>query len=642
EEATEELLRSRYRLALISSLRGLALSEAGKYREAISAYREAEYLLYKQEPQVADGVDRSGLLNFIAMSYQAAGSFESSNQNAELAEKVSLNKGLDREDRRYEPQTIGGRALGCLLSYGEDFSVIGEGRTPYGFSSLRQYELSLGIQLENAVMLGDLDHALSLIEKRQDVFESEDGDVALGRRGILSSMNQKAINLVNLQRFDEAHEAFQEAAEKALDWNFLESFFSNFKNSYVVLFMAAEAGDPIASVGNLRDSFALLENQKVRYAQEIKKDYIDEKTTEDPDFAYSEGRDDPVVQERVNQRLVDFLVIEGQLHYYIALHAAKNRDREETAREADQAKELFDRALKALKDEGRVPGFEAMRAQLNRARTLLLTGELDAAIRELNELADETYEYNALREYWATYRSLGDAYASKKDFGAASRNYDRSLQILKDFPDLRYRVANRLSDYFDSLATFYIQNGRYRNAMQSLELKRQVQLQNQFLRYPLRLSNAIEDEQHRVMMEQLATLTSTARQESIIRLRHEDPDSIARYNDQLRTEFKYVQTNLAQSRPLLRPFLLFDESVPIATRGDVLVQFVDTPGASGCLINDGSIRYVARSSKDNEAFVLSCMPEKADRLILIANTTVFQWRPHRIIQTNRPDLPDPV
>lgn len=637
KETEQKLLQSRYRLALIASLRGLALSEAGRYREAISSYQEAEYILYRQRPAVPDGVARSGILNFMAMSYQSAGLYESAEGTALLAEKVSLNRGLDREDSRYQPQTIGGRALGCILPYGEDFSVIGEGRTPFGFSPLRQYELSLGIQLENAILLGNLDRALKLIEKRQEVFQSEDGDVILGKQGILSSMNQKALNLVNLQRFEEAHEAFQEAADKALDWNFLDSFFTNFKNSYVVLFMAAEAGHPIASEDRLEDSLTVLKNQQARYRQEIREEYIAEKTTEDPDFSYEPQRDDAAVEERVNQRLVDFLLIEGQIHYYLAI--ARGKDGKQ---EAFKALRRFDETLAALRARGQDPGFEAMRSRLNRARTLMVLGNTEEAIRDLRELADETYEYNALREYWATYRSLGDAYLQNGDTGNASANYEKSLQILLDFPDLRYRVASRLPDYFDSLVSFYISTDRHRRAMEILEMKRQNYLQRQFLRYPLSLANSIQDEQHRVLLQNLDILARSSRQESFIRLRHENFEDIARYNEDLRQEIRYVQTSLAQSRPLLRPFLILDTGIPSPEAGTVLIQFFTGNGRRGCFVYDRRIRFVSGADRSERELVKECLPEKADELVLIPDPESYSWNLHTIVAEERPDLPAPV
>lgn len=642
KETEQKLLQSRYRLALISSLRGLALSEAGQYREAISSYREAEYILYRQKPQVPDGVARSGLLNFMAMSYQSAGMYSASDSSAELAEKVSLNRGLDREDSRYQPQTIGGRALDCILGYGEDFSVIGEGRTPYGFSSLRQYELSLGIQLENAVLLGDLDRALALIEKRKDVFESEDGDVILGKQGVLSSENQKALNLVNLQKFDQAHEVFQEAAEKALDWNFLDSFFTNFKNSYVVLFMASEAGHPYATIDRLQDSVALLRTQQERYREEIKEDYIEEKVTEDPDFSYDERRDDPIVEERVNQRVVDFLVLEGQTYYYIALQQASANNTSDSTESASKAEQLFNDALKALAARGQVPGFQAMRARLNLARTQLLLNKTSEAINELRDLADETYEYNALREYWATYRTLGDAFAARKEPAEARRNYEKSLSILLQFPDLRHRVSSRLPDYFDSLARFYIKEGAPRRALQVLELKRQSNLQNQFLRYPLQLANGIEDEQHRVMLNILSTLSRSSRQESVLRLQHKNFEDLARYNQELRNDLSYVQQSLVQARPLLKPFLILDETIPAPSANKVLIQFfVNQPGG-GCLVFDRQVTFRPFKDQEIDEFLKQCLPEKASELIVIPDHRSFVWDLHVRIPDLRSDLPEPV
>ncbi len=641
-ETEQKLLKSRYRLALISSLRGLALSEAGRYRQAISSYREAEYILYRQKPAVPDGVARSGLLNFMAMSYQSAGLYDASDNSAELAEKVSLNQGLDREDSRYQPQTMGGRALDCILGYGEDFSVIGEGRTPYGFSSLRQYELSLGIQLENAVLLGNLDRAMQLIEKRSDVFESQDGDVILGKRGLLSSENSKAINLLNLQKFQQAHEVFQDAAEKALDWNFLDSFFTNFKNSYVVLFMAAEAGHPYASIERLRESLEAIRTQQDRYREEVKQDYIDEKQTEDPDFSYEEKRDDPAVEERVNQRLVDFLVLEGQSNYYIALKQSANGDSQAAQESARKAEKLFSDSLQALAARGQVPGFVAMRARLNLARTQLLLNKSDQAIQELRDLADETYEYNSLREYWATYRSLGDAYLARNNAAEAALNYEKSLRILLEYPDLMHRVSSRLPDYFDSLARFHISRNQYERAMEMLELKRQTYLQTQFLRYPLNLGSSIEDEQHRVMIGTLQTLHRSSRQESILRLQHKNFDSIARYNQELRNELAYVQRSLAESRPLLRPFLTLQRGVLRPGPGEVLIQFFTNQAGGGCLVHDGNIRFFPLENQDVDSFIEACLPEKARALFVVPDHQSFQWELHKKIPAMRPDLPSPV
>ncbi|MCB1139817.1 MAG: tetratricopeptide repeat protein, partial [Leptospiraceae bacterium] len=385
------------------------------------------------------------------------------------------------------------------------------------------------------------------------------------------------------------------------------------------------------------DSLTLLSDQQSRYREEVRREYVDEKTTEDPDFSYEESRDDAAVAERVNQRLVDFLLIEGQIHYYIAL-GLQGAERQEEARIALR---LFDETLKALQARGQIPGFEAMRAQLNRARTLLLLQDTNEAIRDLRELADETYEYNALREYWATYRSLGDAYKQNGNLAEAERQYAKSLDILKEFPDLRYRLGNRLDDYFDSLAAFFVSRKQPLRAMEILELKRQNYLQRQFLRYPLKLANGIEDEQHRVIMQNLDILSRSSRRESLLRLEHRDADDIASYNSDLRRELSYVINSLAEARPLLRPFLITEPGIPRPKPGTFLVQFFS--GISpGCFRYDGRAEFLPMQDRSPEEFVLACLPDSARELVVVPDHRSYSWKIHQIIQKNRPDLPRPV
>ena len=189
-ELTQKKLRqARSRLALLSATVGFAYWQDAKPKQAVLYYTRADqYIGDKKEKKngLPQNLNRANLLNFMAIAHQETAQLALSDEKARIAEEKAREGGLSRAEGRYQPKTYCGRSLGCFLNFGEDFSVIGKGRNPYGFSRLRQAELATSVQLENMIMRGQLSEASQLIKKQRALFRDEDGDVKHGRIGYLA------------------------------------------------------------------------------------------------------------------------------------------------------------------------------------------------------------------------------------------------------------------------------------------------------------------------------------------------------------------------------------------------------------------------------------------------------------------------
>lgn len=561
-QAAKRLKVSRYRLALISALEGLSLQEAGRHDEAIEAFTLAEFRLFGEGDTPDEKLDRSGLRNFIGISHQKLGEIELSDKSTALAAGFAEDEGLDREDFRYQAQTVPGRLMGCLLGYGEDFSVIGDGRTPYGFSPLRQYELALGIQLQNRIIMGDVDGAAELIERRIDIFESEDADVKLGQLGLISSLNQKGFNLLDLRKYDESFEVFREAADKARQYGELSSYRRNFKNSYLVRFMQIE--DEGLSSGQIRDLLYEIEVFRSEFREQVKLNFINQRETEDPEFVFNEDVHGKVIDNRTALSLIDFLTVEGQLHYYRGIALRENgEDEAEVTEAAGESVRILGQALSALEDSGIVDSKKYIRTRVAQARSFFLAGHLVRAGDELKQAEEQAYEFNMLPELFEARKLIAEI---ALDFYVDSPNREKAQDLLQavrevrdmpeKYPVLRLDLENVILSFLDFAAYSYLVLGQDRQALEVLEQKRSVKLRNEWVRYPVLFAESVLTEQHRVLRNRYRALRSGIEKETVLRLKREEYGAVVNRNRKYRSDIDYISNEFAKDNHLLRDFVL--------------------------------------------------------------------------------------
>lgn len=589
----------RLKMALIAAMIGLAHWEAGRPDEAVLFYQDAILRLYEN----ADGksndnnifggdetnlagpavVERASLMNFIALAYQSQRNFAESDARAIQAGRYARDRGLTRNDLRYEPQTLGGRALGCILPYGEDFSIIGEGRTPYGFSPLRQYHLSLGVQLENRIQQGDLEGASYLLRQRRQAFQAKDMDVRLGRQGFVATLNQEALNYYRAGEFNMAADGFREAAERSREFDFLQSFRQNYYNYFKALFAGIEAAEKKSDGGQLdgvsteklaefRESAITqivggleeIETFREEYNDELREQFIAARAAEVPDYEFDEERDGQALKQKLSQQLLDILSIEGTLYYYLGrlrMNAAAARANLDLAyADLDRAVTRYDEALAVIQtaNEG---GQQSLRIRINRARALRQAGRLQQARRDLRGIIEDAYEFNLIREEWLAHGLLADVYDELhtiygriEDRKQAAANYTSGASLLANNPQLYGRIRRNANPFYESAADFFIRAGQPDRALKLLERRWENYLAWQFYRNPLTFEDAAFQRDYTLVRQSSVILLQLDDSESALRIQRKAFAKITERKRQTRDTINSALARMTAARPRLKAF----------------------------------------------------------------------------------------
>ncbi|MCB1309925.1 MAG: hypothetical protein KDK30_17175, partial [Leptospiraceae bacterium] len=557
EDLTAKSDEVRTRMSLIAALIGLAYWRAGDYEEAILFYRDAEFRLYKSGEPPPGAIDRSSLMNFIALAYQSMQEFSISDEHARQAGSYARDPGLVHYDLRYQPQTIGGRMLGCILDYGEDFSVIGEGRNPYGFSPLRQYELSLGIQLENMILKGDLDQAAYLLRQRRQVFQTLDIKLQLGRMGYVSTLNREALNYFEAGNFEEAANSFQKAAGIARKYNLLSSFRLNFTNRYRALFATFEQPDVDGRIARQRIDRGLEEVREFReqYAEKARDDFIRQRESEIPDYEFDPERDGPSLQRKINSELVDIKAIEATLYFYRARLRDNRNANTDRANQSDYraALQRYDELLQApATSPGQI--MTQIRRRLNRAQILHAMGNLLQARRELNDIVEVTYEYNMLAEEWHAHfllarlhQELYEIYNQREDAVRTGNQLDQAVAILREHPEIHPQLQRSLESFFNFATGSLIARNNPERALFMQEWSWEYALRNEYFRYPLKFENRQYSQAYDRLRSTRLLLARLNRDESVLRIQRSDFARVVQRKERLSQTLDELRTGLVST-----------------------------------------------------------------------------------------------
>ncbi|MBW7858313.1 MAG: hypothetical protein H3C43_08485, partial [Leptonema sp. (in: Bacteria)] len=554
ERRQEEFVKSRYRLALLQALRGLAYQDAGDPKSAVNGYAESLHILYGGDTVPKESVDKAGLENYIAMALQELESYDQSNLAATMAAKSADDAGLDRLDFRFQPQTLGGRLLGLLIGYGEDFSVIGEGRTPFGLSPLRQYELSLGIRFSNAMKQGDLDQATQVLAKRIQVFKKNDGDVRLGREGQIYSLNQRAEIELNQGKYEDAFNDYRKAAEVAYSTGFLNSYRTNFHNSYIALFNEVESKNTTnlkAIQKRMRQGLSDLIDFRDDYRQALKDAYINERITEDPEYSYSSEKDGPIIEKNAQRDLADFSAIEGLVAYYlVVLQKRANTDVDDDL--LNQAEQRLRSAADADGDSTTLLG---IRSRLNLARVLLEKGNFEELNIYLDKIQEETFEFNAMVERFEYYRLKADSLWQQSKYRPALTELTQADQLIKENPYLLSLIADRLDSTYQRLAELQLLVDKPIQAIETLEDLRKIKIQLEFYLFALDLPNQDATELHKIVRLSRQSLRRLTLEETELRLARKDTNLVVTEMNKLRQQLIRYEAELKKSVPYLADFV---------------------------------------------------------------------------------------
>lgn len=525
------------KLALIQAFLGMAHHEAGNFEKASEAYALVHYRLQSLKTREESSITEAAIYNFQALSLQAMGDYNRSSALATEAAAQSEALGLSQDRDPYLPASVMSGILGFFLGYGEDFSVIGEGRTPYGFSALRQHHLSLGIQLENAMLMGNLELAEQLLKKRLAQFAEKEGKLELGRRGAIASHNQKGQLEWMKERYLSASRAFLRAHELALSSGFENSAVVNLKNAFYALFAAWESNPFLPRERLGQDYTALLETFKEGYFALSKKQFIDQKKIEELQFEYDAKRDDPVVEAQLKRKLLPFLNIEASLLSYLSVDVPADTARSRLQTAAQRFREI----LTLREKSAGTRSIEYFRIQLNLGRLLEALDE--PAARDLYlDLAEATYEFNMPAEAFEAQAAI--ARLNRHDFRSAEAAIEKALVLLGQYPE----VIQPLS-FMDFAIDHYARRGNLKKARALLDDRLRIEAHDSILLKPYR-SYAFHSPELVQYRLQLSQLRDTIREESNKRLQRQDPTGTRKKIETLRASLTRLRLRLVDQIPL--------------------------------------------------------------------------------------------
>ena len=588
-----KLKATRARLALIAALTGLAHWQAGNSKEALSYYHKADYHLYQEKPELPDILSRSNLLNFLALAYQDIGQLEDADRYAAIAAREAQETGLGRDEERYQAKGYCGRGLGCFLNFGEDFSVVGEGRNPYGFAPLRQYELALSIQLENMIRRDEFGPAAKLIKKQRRIFSKHELDLKHGQIGYLNTLNKEALSNYKAGNYRKAAASFLKAAQKSHDFSNMESFRINYANHFNSLLSWLEYSSPSPrnALGQIEKALSNWTDFEELYREEIRKLFISEKRAEFYAYSFDEKRDGAFLEERIQEGLGYMSALKASFLYYKAhFSAQQNKHRSFTQEEKKQS--IYKEAISILKGvleniedkESSVKAF-TIACRYNLARLYFAKGQLYLARELLEESIQEAYEFHLFREEILlrllanqVYEELYTIYQVPEDEERSFYHMEILLELFFSNPhryESLHREANKITK---SAASFYIKQGDERQALQILEQSWNLYLNWQYFRYRVAFKEEAPKKLHEGIAAKRRLLKALDERKYLLRLERKKTNELDKTGLKLKKEVNLMRASLRKLSPQHTAFLNLRNwkaklKPPSLAKGQILMRF---------------------------------------------------------------------
>ena len=651
----EKVQRVNFKMALASAMLGLAEWESGKYTRAVDAYEDAENRLYGGAEPPPNAVKRSNLRNFMAMALQDQNRFGAADRSAAAAADYASKEGLSANLERYQPESIISRFLGCLLNYGEDFSVIGEGRNPFGFSPLRSYELSLGIRLENRILQGDLRGAETLLEERRSFFKSRDSAARQGRLALLVGANTRAYHHYQAGRLLEAYRLFGSAAQEATSLGFPRETQLNFRNRTQVLFDALDRRllTPADGLERLKTVAAELQSLRSSYAQRARLDYAKKQK---PGFEFTPVHE-AILEQAVRRDLSPIVALQGMCHYYTGLLLEELAT---AAPELAPARAQFSLAITVLEGVSAAAGDgrpEGVRAELNMARAEFRLGRLHAARARLRRAYERAFEFGMVREEWAALESLAQVTSElagirpQAEFRAESLEHTRAaVLLLRRQPHLFFEWLPRVTAFYDYAASLFIEAGLDREALQVLEQKHQHQMQSEYLRYPLRFSDEALDTAYRRYRNGILTGVRLREREMALRSSRADFDRVKSEIEANHAALAREKQSVLARAPGHAPFFGFElTEKPVLGKGTLLFRlfrYGDTLHV--WLFENGQSDFVSVHGQSLSAAFVEALArfrhptQQIGEVLVLADAQTFRLPLKELLRQYDPRWPAPV
>ena len=497
-----EFNKSRARLALISAMMGLANWQAGNVKKAIFEYELADFHLSKESYQIGELINRENLINFLALAYQEVGEISKSNSVAKvIEEKYSKEKNLKRDDSKYISSNTCVRIIGCFFNFGEDFSVIGIGRNPYGFDKLRLYELSLGIQLQNNLLKGDLQEADILLKKQRNIFRENDLDVQHGQSGFITNFNQKAFREYEQEHYQEAANIFKIAANQALNFARPSSYINNIANALqsqiYYLDKKLKEKEYNEVISKCKDYIAYISVFKNNYHKLIKNEFTKKRKAEFPGYRFNPEKDGLILIEKIQKDEIPINLIEASIYFIYAT----TLNEKNSASEKKLSDNYFIKAEKLIKysieillqnnEEKENIGL-LIHCYYNLAKIQKEIGQLQNAKMYIEKMIDDAYElqltkeellghvllYKINEELFQTYKTVNYNSQAKIHINKAQNIFIKNSFLYETWQNFEIEIISTLVEY-------NIQNKNYLKALQFLEYDYSLNLEWEFLRHQL-------------------------------------------------------------------------------------------------------------------------------------------------------------
>ena len=518
--AKEQLKSVRVKMALLSALIGLSYWESGLAKRAVVYYKRADYHLYKEGAAVAKSLPNFNLLNYLAIAYQATRQLTDAEQNTRRAAKHALDLDLRRDDKRYEPSSYWGKDLALLFRLGEDFSVLGPGRNPYGFSPLRQYELALSIQLENMIIRGNVEQAIKLLNKKRNVFYKYDLDLKHGKKGYINTFNQEALLYYKEGKYQKAALTFKKAADEADYFGGLSSYLVNYSNYFKVLLSIFEyANPPIQpelALQQIATALSDLTDFESNYRERFYKDFIKKRTYEFADYEFDEERDGATLEMLSRKKLLQITLVKANLLFYKGYFLNRFLLEKNVTHKPSYMQDLenFEQAITLTKgvledistidaEESEKPYYKALtiRSRYNLSRFYVAKGHLHLARDLLKTTAREAYELRLIREeillrslLVEVLQELHKVYGTVDFVKQALIQVELLVDAFLSNPhqyDNMYREAEKIRQ---QALGFLLQQGKTWLALDILEKSWNLELQWRYFRHPKILTQAKHQE----------------------------------------------------------------------------------------------------------------------------------------------------
>ncbi len=507
-KSTKKKLReSRARMALLSALTGLAYWQEGYSQKAIEYYRRSEYHLHKELPKLPKTLEYNNLLNFLALAYQETDQLDLSDELVMRVIDNTKRTGIIRNDEHFQPKDYCAKSLGCILNFGEDFSVVGKGRNPYGFSSLRQHELALSIHLENMIIRGNLTEASKILSEQQELVLDHDIDVKHGQVAYLNSLNQEAVLEFNKGNYRKAADFFFDAAANAKKYSDIIGYQNNSLNhfkSWLAFFEGnISSRGPNMILEKIKSIIEKLKKFEENYIEQIKDNFISNREKEFAGYEYDKSRDSPFVIERAQGGLAEIKLIEAILLYYQGQFI-----REKFANSFFQKDIIyFDKGVRLLQNLlGKIEKQKiksqtfVLRSRYNLVRLYFASGRLHLAKDLIEVIIQDTFKKRMYQEemisrllFIQILEEMNEVYQNIRDVkyeNDIEENMERIYFMFLSHPHL-YKYYHRDVDSIQNvLVKYFIKKESPWKALEALEKIWLSHLQWEYFRYPILFANS--------------------------------------------------------------------------------------------------------------------------------------------------------